>query len=490
MAKDLSKTIIELLEGTSKNLKAQPLNLGGFGGGAGGVGSPPGGYIGWLPQTRVAYDEVEAATLATNPSGFNPPSGWSLLDNLNHIRYRLNTLEAGSGVLVVDELDGSPSVNLVQQLTFSGAIVTELAPGHALVQIVASGGGGLDTAAGDARYLKLDATNDPVVGQLAIDVNSLAGSSEAALTISLDDTVTFGYGLYVEAAGNIPAYLIAHEGYDGIYIDQQLDSTGDKGGAAQYISRYSTGASNIVQTQHAIIISDDSTGVTFSGGTLKHTYDYSRSMVNINPYVAPAGTMVVFDSLNAITQSGRLLSLKNQQVEKFYVTGSGLVNIPAGQTYNIGGSPHTHFNDAEGDPSAIGTTADGTSEYAARRDHVHAHDGTAWTAYTPTVAAGAGTITSYSAEGAYKRVGKAVFVRIKVTITTNGTGSGHIQVSLPIDSADQYQTFAGKEAGVTSKTLNASLYPNAYTIAVAFYDGTYPGQDGAILAFSGLYEGT
>jgi len=32
------------------------------------------------------------------------------------------------------------------------------------------------------------------------------------------------------------------------------------------------------------------------------------------------------------------------------------------------------FNDAEGDPAKIGTAADGTSSYAARRDHVHACD--------------------------------------------------------------------------------------------------------------------
>ncbi len=34
----------------------------------------------------------------------------------------------------------------------------------------------------------------------------------------------------------------------------------------------------------------------------------------------------------------------------------------------------TSFNDAEGDPAKIGTAADGTSSYAARRDHVHACD--------------------------------------------------------------------------------------------------------------------
>lgn len=32
----------------------------------------------------------------------------------------------------------------------------------------------------------------------------------------------------------------------------------------------------------------------------------------------------------------------------------------------------TVFNDGEGNPANVGTTADGTSSYAARRDHVHA----------------------------------------------------------------------------------------------------------------------
>lgn len=35
-------------------------------------------------------------------------------------------------------------------------------------------------------------------------------------------------------------------------------------------------------------------------------------------------------------------------------------------------SGHLAFQDSEGDPAAIGTAADGTSDYAARRDHVHA----------------------------------------------------------------------------------------------------------------------
>jgi len=64
----------------------RPLNLGGVSVPSG-TGGPPGGFIGQLPQNRVTYDFVEASN-----SGM-PASGWSIIDNLNHIRYRITVLE-------------------------------------------------------------------------------------------------------------------------------------------------------------------------------------------------------------------------------------------------------------------------------------------------------------------------------------------------------------------------------------------------------------
>jgi hypothetical protein len=65
------------------NIKLQPLNLGGTSIGNGG---PPGGFIGWLPQTRVSYDDLELDSLTTSGTP-------SLVDNLNHIRSRLSSVE-------------------------------------------------------------------------------------------------------------------------------------------------------------------------------------------------------------------------------------------------------------------------------------------------------------------------------------------------------------------------------------------------------------
>jgi len=66
-------------------LRAQPLNLGGVTATmSGGAGGPPGGFVGYLPQTRVGYDTTEAEVT---------DSGTSLLNNLNRIRYRVAELE-------------------------------------------------------------------------------------------------------------------------------------------------------------------------------------------------------------------------------------------------------------------------------------------------------------------------------------------------------------------------------------------------------------
>lgn len=85
----------DILGNMGRNLKGQPLNLGGYAASGGGGGGPPGGFIGFLPQTKVSYDFSELE------SELVPLSGASLLDNLNHIRYRIadiESLSSGTGV--------------------------------------------------------------------------------------------------------------------------------------------------------------------------------------------------------------------------------------------------------------------------------------------------------------------------------------------------------------------------------------------------------
>jgi hypothetical protein len=51
--------------------------------------------------------------------------------------------------------------------------------------------------------------------------------------------------------------------------------------------------------------------------------------------------------------------------------------------------------------------------------------------WTPTVASGGGTITSYTVNAIYTRIGRQVTVTVNINITNAGTGIGALTISLP-----------------------------------------------------------
>lgn len=108
-------------------------------------------------------------------------------------------------------------------------------------------------------------------------------------------------------------------------------------------------------------------------------------------------------------------------------------------------------------------------------------------AYTPTVASSTGSITTASATGYAKRYGDLVYVEAQATITTNGTGGGSVNISLPFTSASR-SFMSGREYGVSGATINGLIGPSGTVIQCAKYDGSYPGADGAIIAVSGWFR--
>jgi hypothetical protein len=80
-------------------------------------------------------------------------------------------------------------------------------------------------------------------------------------------------------------------------------------------------------------------------------------------------------------------------------------------------------------------------------------DNNAWSTYTPTITAGSGTITSSTATGRYKQIGKTVHLEITATITNAGTGSGQLIATLPVNALSG-TSYAGmsKESFNTGKS--------------------------------------
>lgn len=109
----------------------RPLNLGSS---YNGTGGPPGGFIGYLPQDRVSYDDIEVAS-----SGI-PASGISLVDNMNHIRYRLNSLETGgiSGGITFQEDDVTVASGVTIANFEGGVTVTDNGGNKVTIDIAGS----------------------------------------------------------------------------------------------------------------------------------------------------------------------------------------------------------------------------------------------------------------------------------------------------------------------------------------------------------------
>jgi hypothetical protein len=114
--------------------------------------------------------------------------------------------------------------------------------------------------------------------------------------------------------------------------------------------------------------------------------------------------------------------------------------------------------------------------------------GGAWEDYTPTISTSSGSFTSVSATGKWKRIGKTIFYRLTITITTVGSAT-NVRFSLPATAAAPANTVIGygRETASTGKMLQ-TVINNATTGTVFYYDNSIPTANGLSLSLSGHFE--
>lgn len=113
--------------------------------------------------------------------------------------------------------------------------------------------------------------------------------------------------------------------------------------------------------------------------------------------------------------------------------------------------------------------------------------GTAWTAYTPTITSASGSITTVSATGTYKTLGKTCWFTAAITITTAGTGAGYLGVSLPVTQASGTLAAYGMEMNSTGFMLKGYI-PASGVMQVTKYDNTTTIGSGYLIRLTGTYE--
>ncbi|MCP3370779.1 hypothetical protein [Bradyrhizobium cajani] len=118
--------------------------------------------------------------------------------------------------------------------------------------------------------------------------------------------------------------------------------------------------------------------------------------------------------------------------------------------------------------------------------------GTAWTSYSPTLSCVSGTLTSASATGSYKQLGKTVFLRVVVTITTLGTCVTGLNISLPVNPVASIEmSIQGKNVVVGQNftgRIRSDATPNNSITSLTKFDGTLGMANGDVIAITGLYE--
>lgn len=104
--------------------------------------------------------------------------------------------------------------------------------------------------------------------------------------------------------------------------------------------------------------------------------------------------------------------------------------------------------------------------------------------WTPTVGSGSGTITTSNATGNFVRYGDMYFIRVGITITTNGTGGASVSFTLPFNASSIFTFYGRENAG--GKQLQGIVSASSNVVTVLNYDNTYPGADGAQLYINGF----
>lgn len=116
---------------------------------------------------------------------------------------------------------------------------------------------------------------------------------------------------------------------------------------------------------------------------------------------------------------------------------------------------------------------------------------TGWTTYSPTITAQSGAFTTASATGAYYAVGGLVCVRVTGTITTVGSATGSVTITLPKvannGTGAGSVVIAGRANAVSGKMLSGLIGQNTSNLILTNYDNTSPIAAGESLLASGCY---
>lgn len=270
-----ANTIFGYLDEVKNTINLRPLYLGGFSGDQGGSGGPPGGFQGYLPQTRVAYDLTE-----DEDSGFLSPNPYnssgvlvsaSLLDNLNHIRYRLGILEGSGlaglvGIYVYDS--GSLVDTDITILDFTDNLSVTQTAGNR-VEIAVSGITAGSTYLDDLLDVNAPSPSDGNV--LVYQGSAWVNSTVSGYVTVLDDLTD------VSVPTPNDGEVLTYDSGSGLWVASPVTASGSGGSANIYSSPYASRPS-AATTSGSLFMPTDSPIIQRSDGSVWTSFGTIRAL--------------------------------------------------------------------------------------------------------------------------------------------------------------------------------------------------------------------
>lgn len=341
-------------------------------------------------------------------------------------------------------------------------------------------GNSIDSPFADCIYL-VGASGASVQGNKLRNCNA-GGASANSASIILDGTLTTNNMIgpnTIEDTLGFSAYQVGEANYtsgtpSANYIAQQLGKVGTTG----YILNVAT-TNTMVRAQNSPSSIDTVGGFWFgssafakrdTGGSSVYLYDFANTLV------------------------GSLTSTNNNWGNTTHIfSGRGY-----GSVYGTFGATGWNWtNVAAPATPAAGTNAvytDSTSKRLCNKDDAGVvscgASAGSWTAYTPTLTCGSGTLTTASATGAFKQDGKTVTFRAVANITTNGTCAGRLDLTLPVAASAGLgtQPLSGF-SDTTGAVLSAAIVSSSPTkVSIFSATATYPGGSATSSVAGGTYE--